>query len=450
MDYLTMSHKEIKRYDIIKKLINKELNGSEAAELMSLSVRHTKRLKARVQKKGAAGLVHASRGKPGNRKIPEPERRKTIKLIHRHYSDFKPGFAAEKLRERHHIVRDPKTIRQIMIGEGLWKPKQKKKTIHRSWRQRKASFGEMIQFDGSYEHWLEDRNGTGEICLLAGIDDATGIVTKAKFDTDEGVFPVFGFWREYLAANGKPYSIYVDKFSTYKMNQRVAIENHDTKTQFERAMRELNIEPITAHSSEAKGRVERLFHTLQDRLIKELRLANISTVAAANEFLEKTFLPQFNARFSVEPRTKINLHQKLNQTEIKKLESIFSRQYQRTVRNDWTVSFNNQWYQLTEQQPATVCKNDVITVEQRLNSSIHFRLRGKYLNCEPLPERPKKSNKNIAWVIAAGRKPAAQPIYKPAPNHPWRRQFIYANKLTQNIQACLPAGRYDISKSLEV
>jgi transposase len=434
MDYVTMSHQEIKRYDIIKRLINKDLNGSEAAGLMGLSVRHTKRLKARVKKKGAAGLVHANRGKPSNRKVPDKEKQKIIKLIRRHYSDFKPGFAAEKLSEKHAIVRDPKTIRQIMIDEGLWKPKQKKKNIHRSWRQRKANFGEMIQFDGSYEHWLENRNGTGEICLLAGIDDATGIVVKAKFDTDEGVFPVFGFWREYIISNGKPYSIYVDKFSTYKMNQKTAIENHDTKTQFERAMSELNIEPITAHSSQAKGRVERLFHTLQDRLIKELRLANISTAAEANEFLEKTFLPKFNVRFSVEPRTKTNLHQKLNQTEIKKLDSIFARQYQRTVRSDWTVSFNNQWYQFTKQQPVTVCKNDVITVEQRLDNSIHFRLRGKYLNYELLPERPKKLNKNIAWVIAAGPKPAAKPIYKPAPNHPWRRQFIYANKLTQTVQ----------------
>ena len=169
-------------------------------------------------------------------------------------------------------------------------------------------------------------------------------------------------------------------------------------------------------------------------MIKELRLADISTAAEANEFLEKTFLPKFNARFSVEPRTKTNLHQKLNQTEIKKLDSIFARQYQRTVRSDWTISFNNQWYQLTKQQFVTVCKNDVITVEQRLDGSINFRLRGKYLNYELLPERPKKLNKNIAWVLTAGPKPATKPIYKPAPNHPWRRQFIYANKLTQTVQ----------------
>ncbi|MBI5077539.1 helix-turn-helix domain-containing protein [Candidatus Falkowbacteria bacterium] len=188
-----MSFKEFKRYDIIKKLVNKNLNGSEAGRLLNLSVRQIRRLRGKVRCYGAQGLIHANRGKPGNRKMPEPERQKIIKLLYQRYPDFKPSFAAEKLREQHDIARDPKTIRQIMINEGLWKPKQKKKNVQRSWRQRKASFGEMMQFDGSYEHWLEDRNGTGEICLLAAIDDATSIVTKAKFVAAEGVFAVFGF-----------------------------------------------------------------------------------------------------------------------------------------------------------------------------------------------------------------------------------------------------------------
>lgn len=429
MDYLTMSHKEIKRYDVIQKLLRKELNGGQAAEILQLSVRQTKRLKAKVKQHGASGLIHGNRGKRGNRKIPDREKQKIITLLHRHYSDFKPTFAAEKLSEKHCIVRDPKTIRQIMIDEGLWKPKLKKKLVHRSWRQRKSSFGEMMQFDSSYEHWLEDRGGTGELCLLAAIDDATGIVVKAKLDTDEGVFPVFGFWKEYLVSNGRPYSIYVDKFSTYKMNQKVAQENHDTKTQFERAMSELNIKPIIPlHSSQAKGRVERLFHTLQDRLIKELRLAHISSVARANGFLEKVFLPKFNAKFSVEPRANSNLHEPLNQREKRKLDSVFSKQYERTVRNDWTISFGKQWYQLVKQQPVTICKGDVINVEQRLDESIHLRLRGKYLNYEVLPDRPKKQNKEITWVIASNQQSDQQ--RKSATNHPWRRR-IHADILTR-------------------
>jgi hypothetical protein len=434
MDYITMSKREIKRYDVIKKLISKEINGTEGAELLGLTVRHIKRLKAKVGAKGVAGLEHASRGKTGNRKIPEQEKQKIIRLLHKQYADFKPGFATEKLSEKHNITRDPKTIRQIMIEERLWKPKRQKRKTHRAWRQRKAHFGEMIQFDGSYEHWLEDRGDTGEMCLLAAIDDATGIVTKAKFATDEGVFPVFAFWKEYIGIHGTPYSIYVDKFSTYKMKQRVAEENHDTKTQFERAMSELCIEPITAHSSQAKGRVERLFSTLQDRLIKEMRLCKISTVAEANTFLEKEFLPTFNARFSVEPRSKANLHKKIQRTGIKKMESILCRQYQRTVRNDWTVSYKKQWYQLSKEQPVTVCKKDRITVEERLDSSIHFRLRGKYVNYEVLPERAKKVNNTRAWVLAAGQKQTPKPRWKPPAKHPWKRQFIYTNKLVQTVQ----------------
>ena len=282
--YITMSQKEIKKYDIIKKLINKELNGSEAAKLLNLTTRHIRRLKKKVKQNGIKGLIHGNRGKSDNRGIPNKEKQKIIDLLHKHYYDFGPTLAAEKLAERHHIQRDKGTVRIIMVNEGLWKPKNKKKDEHRKWRQRKASYGEMIQYDGSYEYWLENRGG--ESCLLASVDDATGRVW-AKFDEHEGVEPTFNFWREYIERNGKPYSIYVDKFSTYSINHKLAKENSDTLTQFERAMEKgLNTEIIHAQSAQAKGGVEKLFKTLQDRLIKELRLNNISTIEKANRFLE--------------------------------------------------------------------------------------------------------------------------------------------------------------------
>jgi len=208
--------------------------------------------------------------------LPAKEQERIKMLLHERYADFKPTFASEKLRENHYLDHDPKTIRQIMINEGLWQPKRKEKiSVHRAWRERRSHYGEMIQFDGSYEHWLEDRAGTGELCLLAAIDDATGKIVAARFAEHEGVFPVFGFWQEYLFLRGKPMAIYTDKFSTYKMNQKQAMENHDQKTQFQRATSELQIEAIFAESPQAKGRVERLFGVLQDRLIKELRLAKI-------------------------------------------------------------------------------------------------------------------------------------------------------------------------------
>ena len=420
MTLITMSAKELDRFQIIEKLIGQHINGTKAAELLSMSVRQVKRLKAKVIKSGAQGLIHGNRGQPGHRRLPGQERKKIIVLLRQRYPDFGPTFASEKLSENHGIVHDPKTIRQIMMTEGLWKSKLKKQaSVHRAWRERRSCYGEMIQFDGSYEHWLEDRNGTGEMCLLAAIDDATGRVVSLLFAEHEGVFPVFGFWQEYLIKNGQPRSIYLDKFSTYNLNHPLAKENSDTLTQFQRAMTELHLEVIPANSPEAKGRVERLFGTLQDRLIKELRLANISTMDGANAFLEKTFIPKFNTRFSVEPKNKTDLHQKLNEKEIKQLPGIFSRQKERTILNDFTFSFENQWYQLTKEQPATVYKKDIVIVEERLDKTVQVRLRGKYLNYKLLPQRPDRQNtaSKMPWVLAASK------AHTPPPAHPWRLAF---------------------------
>jgi len=423
-NYITMSQKEVKKYDIIKKVINKELNGSQAAGLLNLTIRHIRRLKKKVDRYGIKGLIHGNRGKPGNRSMPNEEKQKIINLLHEHYSDFGPTLATEKLEERHKISRDKGTISTIMVAEGLWQSKRKKKEIHREWRQRKACKGEMIQYDGSYEHWLEDRGG--EICLLAGIDDADSEVW-AKFDEHEGVEPTFGYWREYIERFGKPNSIYVDRFSTYSMNHKLAKENPDTLTQFERAMSELNIGIIHAHSPQAKGRVEKLFKTLQDRLIKELRLNNISTIKEANDFLEKEFLPKFNARFMVAPRSRANLHKKLNKQEKSKLDSIFSRQYEKVVRNDFTISHKKNCYQLEKIQPVTICKQDRVIVEERMDQMIQIRLRGKYLNYRLLPEKPKKINDEKLWVISKSK------THAPLTNHLWKQtaNLDYLKKLTK-------------------
>jgi len=422
-----MSLTEIKKYDIIKKVMGKELNGSEAAEMLGLTVRHVRRLKRKVDKNGIKGLIHGNRGKPSNRRMPDNEKSKIADLIREHYSDFGPLLATEKLAERHKINRDKSTVRSIMIKEGIWTPKAKKKETHREWRQRKACKGEMIQYDGSYDHWFEDRGG--EVCLLASIDDADSNV-RARFDEHEGVEPTFNFWRGYIEHYGKPNSIYVDKFSTYSMNHKLAKENPDTLTQFERAMKELNIGIIHAHSPQAKGRVEKLFKTLQDRLTKELRLNGISTIKEANEFLEKVFLPKFNAKFMVEPRSKADLHKKLNEQEKNKLDPIFSRQYRRVVGNDFTVSHKKNCYQLEKIQPTTIYKQDIVIVEEQIGQAIRFRLRGKYLNYKLLPEKPKKINSsknNLQWVIPRST------AHIPPANHPWRQisNIEYLKKLTK-------------------
>lgn len=404
---ISLTDRELRRLDIINRLIRKQINGTQASQLLNLSVRQVRRLKTDVLQNGPKAIAHANRGKASHNCLSKDKRNLIVFLIKEQYYDFGPTLAAEKLAERHNICHDPNTIKAIMVAEKLWTPRRKRTSAfkqHRAWRLRRSNYGELVQFDGSYEHWFEGRHNTGEVCLLAAIDDATSRV-EAKFDQHEGVFPIFAFWREYLLNTGKPISIYLDKFSTYKMNQKVAIENHDLKTQFQRAMTELHIEPIFANSPQAKGRVERLFGTLQDRLIKELRLQNISDIETANKFLKEKFIPDFNRRFAVEPRHRANLHKPLLEKEKNRINSILSKQTLRTVQNDFTVSFNNQWHQILPNQPATVCKRDEIIVEEQLDGTIHFRLRDKYLNTKPIPKFAERvyRQKQQPWVIAANQ-----------------------------------------------
>lgn len=412
-----MSAKELDRYDVIQRLLRKEFNATQAAVLLQLSIRQVRRLKASVRTHGAAALIHGHRGQPSNRRLTDKERTQIQHLVTQHYLDFTPTFAAEKLREVHRIEHDPKTIETIMVSSGVWEKKtHRRKEIHRTWRMRRSSFGELLQFDGSYHHWLEDRGGTGELCLLAAIDDASGRLVFARIAEHEGVLPVFTFWQDYVVLLGKPRAIYMDKFSTYKMNSAVAKDNPDLKTQFQRAMDTLHIEPIFANSPQAKGRVERLFRTLQDRLVKELRLHGVSTVAEANRYITQVFIPDFNQRFSVEPASAANLHTPLTATEQKQLSSILARQERRVVHNDYTVAFQNSWYQILPRPGLTVCRSDVVIMEEWADGSLHMRLRGKELNYQLLPERPKKMTLiKQPWVLTP------QTPHKPSADHPWRK-----------------------------
>lgn len=434
MAFLTMTSMEIKRYDIMQRLIRKEINGTQAAHLLNVSPRHIRRMKAKVIHNGATGLIHGNRGRPSNRRIPEKVREEIVHLLHEHYVDFKPTLASEKLAERHSISYDPKTIRTIMIQEHFWKPRKARSgSLHRSWRQRRPHYGEMIQFDGSYHKWFEDRGQKG--CLLLAVDDATGAIVDGEFAPHEGVGPVFKFWRGYVEQHGKPWSIYLDKFSTYKMNLRFAQENGDLRTQFERAMGELGIELIFAHSPQAKGRIERAFQTLQDRFIKEMRLAGIANTKDGNRFLKEVFIPQYNSRFSLRPGSLTNLHRKLSKGEKQKLNAIFSRQYQRKVQNDFTICYKKGWYQLVKDQPVTVCKREEIIVEEGLNGEVRLRHGEKYLNYKLLPQRPLKGVEK-GWVLAATAEGVVKERkgYKPGADHPWRKfRFPHKSSVVVNL-----------------
>lgn len=421
MTLITMSTQEIDRHKIIQRLIRKELNGTDVSQLLHLSVRQVRRLKKRVRRGGARGLIHGNRGKSSNRRIPRVERTKIITLVKKRYADFGPTLTTEQLAKRHSIHRDPTTIRNLLVAEGIWVPRRAPQgSEHRMWRQRRSRYGEMLQFDGSYHDWFEGRGGIMKACLLAAVDDATGKIVHAQFAPHEGVIPVFTFWKSYVATHGIPRSIYLDRFSTYTMTQKVAVENHELLTQFQRAAATLRIELITAYSPQAKGRIERLFGTLQDRLVKELRLASITTVDGANHFLTAMFIPAFNAQFAVPAAEHGNLHCPLTTATGHMLATIFAQQWTRVVHNDFTIAFKKQWYQLTKKQPVTVCKKDTITLEERLDGSVWMRLRGKYLAYTRLPERPKRV-KNVSWVLPATMKPRA--VFIPAPDHPWRKKI---------------------------
>lgn len=419
-----MTNKEARRHKIISNLIHKKINGTQAAKQLNLSVRQTKRLKARVKKKGIKGIVHKLRGTDGNNKLDQEVVKQAIKLIKENYCDFGPTLAQEKLEERDNIKIGVSTIRKIMIDEKFFMPRPRRKGLeHREWRERKSSEGEMGQFDGSYHKWFEDR--ADECCLLANIDDATGKVTL-KFNINESTKCVFDFWKEYIQTKGKPIAIYLDKYSTYKINHKSAVDDKDMMTQFQRAMQSLGVNVINAHSPQAKGRVERLNETLQDRLVKELRLRNISTIPEANKFLKEEYEEIFNSKFGVVPKSDTNLHVELTKAEKQNLDSIFSVHSQRLVKNDYTIQFKSQWIQLNELQPTTVYKKDKVTIEERLDSSLHIALKGKYLNYEILPERPQKVKMLLPALTTT------KSTWIPPAKHPWRRYQIN-NNITQLI-----------------
>ena len=428
-ELVKLSQKELRHHEVIRKALDGKYTNRQAAEELDLTVRQVQRLKIRVRENGAEDLVHKSRGKIGKKKINPKMIEQAVELIKTNYWDFGPTFASEKLLENHEIKLGIETVRQTMIAAGLWDAKPRKEKAHyRAWRERKECYGDMEQFDGSYHDWFEGRlldiasQPITETCLLAAIDDATGKLTKLKFDDSEGVIPVNTFWKEYVKSLGKPGKIYLDRYSTYKVNAKHLFNDLTVLTQFERAMKELDVVVIHANSPQGKGRVERLFETLQDRLVKELRLAGINTIAEANKFLEETFIPKFNQKFSVVPRKPDNAHTPLSEEEINRLDNIFSIQFYRAVNNDFTIRFKGQWLQLAELQPTLVLRQDGVIVEEHLNGSIHIKLRDKYLNFTVLPERPQKVKMYVTGLTKEKQ------VWKPPMNHPWKKLSFEKNQ----------------------
>jgi len=352
----------------------------EAAEMLSLSGRQIRRIVERIRREGSRGITHRSRGKPSNRRISDKIKETVIHLYRTQYKDFGPTLASEKLLERNGIRVNEETLRMWLLGTGDWR-KSRRRRRHRQWRERKYHAGEMVQMDGSHHDWFE---GRGPWCVLMGyIDDATGRVFGRFYDY-EGTIPAMDSFKRYIQKYGLPLSVYLDRYKTYKSTAKPTLEDElndvEPLSDFERALRELGVEVKHANSPQAKGRIERLFRTLQDRLVKEMRLRGIRTLEEANAFLEE-YLPIYNRRFSVSPKERDNLHRPLGRGL--DLEAILCIKTERTLRNDFTVAHNRKLYQVEDK-----VNTSKVMVQDRMDGSVHITHKNRTLRFREITERP--------------------------------------------------------------
>ena len=412
-DKILMSVKELRRLSVIHQVMEKRLRQVEGGRLLGLTDRQIRRIVRRVQKEGERGLVHRSRGKRSNRAIDERKKIKVLQLYAKRYGDFGPTLAAEKLAERDGIRISDETLRLWLLEAGVTHFRHRKRP-HRAWRERKPHRGEMIQMDGSHHAWLEDR---GPRCvLMAYIDDASNRV-YARFYGYEGTIPAMDSFKRYLRRDGIPMSVYLDKHSTYKAWAEPSIAEQlagrEPKSQFERALEELGVAVIHADSPQAKGRIERLFGTFQDRLIKEMRLAGVSSLDEANRFLSG-YLPIYNRRFSVKAAEGTDLHRPI--PEGLDLDDILCIKTERTLRNDFTVAHHKGLYQVQDHVRAAR-----VMVEERLDGTTRITHQGKRLRYQIILARP---------VREAVKTLKPKPRIPPAPNHPWHRPFKHWRERT--------------------
>jgi hypothetical protein len=405
-DIIMIRQGELKRLHVIQKVLERVIKQVEAAEILSLSGRQIRRIVKRIRCEGDRGIVHQSRGRPSNRRTPDKVKNKVIRLYRAQYKDFGPTLASEKLSERDGIGISDETLRRWLLEAGDWK-RSRKGRKHRQWRERKHHYGEMVQIDGSHHGWFEER---GPGCVLMGyIDDATGKVF-ARFYDYEGSLPAMDSFKCYSKKYGLPMKVYLDKHTTYKSTARPTIQDElnqvEPLSQFERALKELGVEVLHAHSPQAKGRIERLFRTFQDRVVKEMRLRGIRTMEEANQFLEE-YLPLYNRRFSVCPKGKDNFHRPLPKGLV--LDTILCIKTERSLRNDFTVAHNRKLYQIED-----TVKASKVTVQERVDGSMIMTHQGRSLRFKEITERPVREKPQV--VLMRTRKP-----YIPPADHPWRK-----------------------------
>ena len=394
-----MSVKERIGLDAMGRVRRKELTVVAAAELMGLSVRQARRLWKRFKAEGDGGLVHKLRGRVSNRRLGQEVRDRVVKLHQEKYADFGPTLACEKLAGEG-LVLSPDTLTSLLKERGLWR-RRRRRGRHRKRRERRACLGSMVQMDGSHHDWFEGRRG--RCVLMVMIDDATSL-TYARFypaETTAAALDVFGRW---VQKRGLPRSLYVDRHSIYRDQDRP-----DRPTQFGRAMKQLGVELILAHSPQAKGRVERRNAVFQDRLVKELRLRGIGDVAGANALLEAVFLEDLNGRFAVRAAKDQDLHRPVPAGTV--LEEVLCVQEKRAVGNDWCVRWQNRWLQIDAAHAGLKLPGRKVLIKHLADGRLIVGHEGKPLVFKELPSRP---------APARARKPVVNNLrWKPGPKHPW-------------------------------
>jgi transposase len=408
-DMISMSRREVKRLYLIHQALEEKITQVEAAGLIGLSDRQIRRLIKRIRLEGDEGICHRLRGKASNRRIPRKVKERALKLFREEYQDFNLVHATEKLAEIHGIAINDETLR-LWLNEAEIAYKQRKVKKHRERRERRANFGELVQIDGSHHDWFE---GRGPVCVFMGyIDDATNTVSGRFYDY-EGTMPAMDSMKRYIKRYGIPKSVYLDKHTTYKSWAEPTIEEelNDQKpmSHFEKSLAALEIEVIHANSPQAKGRVERLFKTLQDRLVKEMRLVGIKSIEEANEFLI-TYLPRHNRKFRKLAASDAELHRPAPHS--RELDRILCIKEERTVKNDFTIAYKGTLYQIDQATRA-----EKITVEERLDGSLHISYKGQDLRWHEISKKP------IEGVPEAPILLREKKSWTPPADHPWKKTF---------------------------
>ena len=403
-DIIMVRQRELKRLHVIRKVIEGTLTQKDAADLVSLTERQIRRIVKRIREEGNEGICHRSRGKPSRRKLPF--KKKIVQLYRNTYPDFGPTLFTEKLAEREGVTVSRETVRTWLMEDGLWQ-KHRKRKAHRQWRERKDHCGEMLQMDGSHHDWFE---GRGSKCVLMGyIDDATGRVYGRFYDY-EGTIPAMDSFKRYITEYGIPMSVYLDKHTTYKSwVRRDEFREVEPISQFGRALSELGVRMLFAHSPQAKGRIERLFNTFQDRVVKEMRLKGVSTIEEANRFLV-SYLPVYNGRFSVTSKKEEDLHRAVSVD----LDTVLCIKTERTLKNDHTIKLNRRLYQVEDNIRAKR-----VMVEELIDGSMRIRHKGVQVAFHEIVERPAKPEKERPYLPRGkGHRPPLDSPWRP----PWFRR----------------------------